>query len=138
MTIRYHKPAAYNLPTNPQKDEFHDYRISLKGKTGVKGGGEKERGSLRANITPILKYMTAEEKAEKYGKAEMVSELKYLIVGVMSVNDVPSLPPSKNMKSATGKTESMKSAKVDYTETLASGAAAAAKLMERTTAMYLK
>ena len=41
VALLYHKMPAYNLPTQPQKDELRDYRISLKGNTDRKGGGEK-------------------------------------------------------------------------------------------------
>ena len=68
----------------------------------------------------------------------MVSDLQSLIVDTMSGNYVPSISASKKMKSAIRSTEVIKSAKIDYFETFATGAAASAKLMEHITAMSLK
>ena len=62
-------------PIQTHKDELCDYRITLEGNTGGEVGDGKEKGSLRANIASILENLTAEEKTEKDGKAEMVSEL---------------------------------------------------------------
>ena len=91
--------------TQPHKDELRDYLIYLKGKAGGKEGYGKEKGSLRENITSILKDLTDEENAEKYGKEEMVSELQSLIVDYMPGNGIPSVPPSKNMKESIGRSE---------------------------------
>ena len=59
----------------------------------------------------------------------MVSGMQYLIVAAISVNDVPYVPTSKNMKAAIGHDEAMKFAKIDDTETLAAGASDAANFM---------
>ena len=67
----------------------------------------------------------------------MASELQSLIMADMSGNDVPSVPPNKKMKSAIGCSEAMKSAYIDYAETLSTGAASAAKLMERMMSMAI-
>ena len=58
-----------------------------------------------------LKDLTAEEKAEKYGKAEMVSDIQSLIVDAMSVNDVPYVPLINNTKAAIGSAKAIKYAK---------------------------
>ena len=79
--------------------------------------------------------MTAEEKSEKDGKAEMMSELRFLIVADMKGNTVPYVPPNKNTKTGIGISEAMKSDKIDDAETIAADAATAAKLLERIMAM---
>ena len=56
----------------------------------------------------------------------------------MKVNDVPSAPPTEKTKAAIVSAEAMKSAGIDYAETIAAGAAATAKIMERMTIMSLK
>ena len=68
VPLRHHRPTAYNFPTQPKKDELCYDWISMKGKTGGKGGGGKEKVSLWANITSILKHFTAEERSENYEK----------------------------------------------------------------------
>ena len=62
--------------------------------------------------------MTAEEKAEKDGKVEMVSNLHSLIVAAKKLNDVPSVTPSNKTKAVTGSAEMMKSSKIDDAEIL--------------------
>ena len=74
----------------------------------------------------------------------MLSDIKSLIVATMSGNYVPSMPLSNNPKYAIGSPEAMNPAKqkyqreIDDTETLAAGASAANKWMERMKDMYLK
>ena len=80
VALHYHKPPVYNFLNQPQKSELCDYQIALKGKTGGKGGSREEKVSIHANITSILKYLTAEERSEKYRKAEMVSEIQSRIM----------------------------------------------------------
>ena len=80
---------------------------------------------------------TSEEKAENDGKLEMVSELKYLIVASISVNDVPSIPPRNKINTSIGSAEAIKSTNIDDAETVAAGASSAAKLMEQMTTMSL-
>ena len=81
--------------------------------------------------------MTAEGKSENDGQVEMVSELKSFIVSAMKIKSVPSVPPSKNMKSIIGSSESMKSDEIDDSEILAAGAADVAKMLERMTDMSI-
>ena len=138
MPLRYHKPAAYKLLTQTYKDKLRDHQIAMNGNTGGKGGGGKEKGSLRSNITSILKYFTAEEKYKKDGKAEIISELQSLIVATMSGNEFPFVPPRNRIKAAIESTEAMKSSNIDGAETISSGAAADEKLMECITDMSLK
>ena len=68
----------------------------------------------------------------------MVSELQSHIVADISVNDVTSVPPSKKIKSAIVINEAMKFSKIYDAETLASGAASAAKCMKLIIYRYLK
>ena len=85
-----------------------------------------------------MKISDSQKKAEKDGKSEMESELQYLIVSTMSVNDFLFLPPSKKTKAAIGSDKATNYVNISDDETLFNGAASAAKLMERMTAMSLK
>ena len=58
-------------------------------------------GILQANIAWVLKNLTAQEKAKKYGKTEMVSELQHLIVASMSGNSIHFMHPRIIMKAYT-------------------------------------
>ena len=68
VPLRYHKPAAYKLLTQTYKDKLRDHQIALKVNTRVKGGVGKQKGSLKVNISSILKDTTAEEKVLNYVK----------------------------------------------------------------------
>ena len=144
MELRYQKLLYYNFITHPQKDKLSDYPIALNGKTDGKGGGGKEKESLRANIASILKYLTAKEKAENDGKEEILYAPQSLIVGIMSGYYVPSMPLIKNLKSSIGRYEEMKYARtkeqreIDDSKTLAASAAYSAKFMEGVTTITLK
>ena len=58
-------------------------------------------GILQANIAWVLKILTAQEKAKKYGKTEMVSELQHLIGASTSGNSIHSMHPRIIMKAYT-------------------------------------
>ena len=68
----------------------------------------------------------------------MLSKLLSFIADAMKRDEVPSAPPSKNMESAIGIHEAMKSTDMDDTENLAASAAAAKKLIKRIKNMSLK
>ena len=50
----------------------------------------------------------------------MMSELHSFILDAMKVNDVPSVPPSKNMKAAIGSVEAVNFDEIDDAEILPS------------------
>ena len=50
----------------------------------------------------------------------MMSELQSFILDAMKVNDVPSVPPSKNMKAAIGSVEAVNLDEIDDAEILPS------------------
>ena len=64
--------------------------------------------------------------------------MQSLIVAAMKRNDVPSVPPSKKMKSEIRSAELMNSAEIDDAKTLVPGEADATKLMEYIVDMSLK
>ena len=63
--------------------------------------------------------------------------MQSLIVAVISGNEVPYVPPRNMIKDAIGSAEAMNSAKINYAETIAAGAAAAATLIDRTHDGYI-
>ena len=67
----------------------------------------------------------------------MVSDLQYLIEDDISGNEVPSVPPTKKTKVFIGSAESIKSTKINDTETLADSATTGTKLMKFMTNMSL-
>ena len=67
----------------------------------------------------------------------MVSDLQSLIVAIISGNEVPCVPPRNMIKDAIGSAVAMNSAKINDAETITAGAAAAAKLIDRTHDSYV-